>query len=255
MSAAVDAIDAAIMESLMDESRPSEHYQKRQKAEMAALRTQVASLSAILTSLVEAKRLQVQRSTNGWEKVARRQKLEVKSASFDNTRLRRAVHDQRQLIVTLERLLTKHHRALPPERLHLESWQLRCMPTDVSKRAETFHALLNDTFRSLEAMHIRTQLFQHPIGHRHASVMTETSGVAAVTYVSTAFVAADYQVLGEAIWSHWNGACHASSTSAEISGSTVSTATLRPVLSGRGQRSSRSQVSSGMWSQVARRSC
>ncbi|EQC37334.1 hypothetical protein SDRG_05552 [Saprolegnia diclina VS20] len=216
MSAGLDAMDAAIMESLMDEGRPSEHYQKRQKVEMAALRTQVASLSATLALLVEAKRLQVQRSTDGWEKVARRQKLEVESALFDSTRLRRAVHEQRQLIATLERLLVKHRRAVPPERLPLESWQLRCMPRETQKRAETLHALLDDSFRSREAMDIRTQLFEHPIGHRHLSITSETSDVAAVTYVSTTFVAADYEALSEAIWSNWNVACHAScGTSAE----------------------------------------
>ncbi|KDO16324.1 hypothetical protein SPRG_18143, partial [Saprolegnia parasitica CBS 223.65] len=112
-SAMNDLLDAAIVNSILAPtpslSEPM-HYQQRQKLELAYLRQQAVDLKLQLDALTSTKALEVQTSSNYWEKVARNQKLASEMATLENARLKRVMEDQLVLASALEKVLAKRPR-------------------------------------------------------------------------------------------------------------------------------------------------
>ncbi|KDO29458.1 hypothetical protein SPRG_05996 [Saprolegnia parasitica CBS 223.65] len=196
-------LDAAIVDSLL--SAPA-HYQKKQRAELAYLRSQVALLSTHLDALASARYAP---DVGHWERTARNQKIASQRAFIENTRLKRVLEDQLELAGALEKLLVKRPRlaALPLQ--DVADWKLRRLPSEPTRRAAAFHAMLDDAHTHLETLLVRTSILDAPIGHRRLSVH-EVDDSIRVSMQSVADISKDFVACSDAIWSRWHGQLSAS---------------------------------------------
>ncbi|EQC37333.1 hypothetical protein SDRG_05551 [Saprolegnia diclina VS20] len=200
-----DLLDAAIVNSILAPAPSSEpmHYQQRQKLELAYLRQQAADLKLQLDALTNTKALQVESSGNHWEKVARNQKLASEMATLENARLKRVMEDQITLASALEKVLAKRPRLAATPTMDMADWKLRRLPTDPTRRATAFHAIVDDAYQALETMYVRSGIWDDPPGHRSLGI-SEDNDMILVSIKSVVNVIGPYLEVGDRFWSVWN---------------------------------------------------
>ncbi|OQR97398.1 hypothetical protein THRCLA_06987 [Thraustotheca clavata] len=200
--ASEDVLDAAIVESILNP--PKSYYHKKQKEELVRLREQSAQLTARLTALSSVKSLQDESSTNYWEKVARNQKMSTEMAVLENTRLKRALEEQLQIVGALEKLLIKKPRLATMPTMDLLDWKLRKLPTEPTKRFEAFNAMVNDAFVNLESLFVRTGVLEIRPDHRSINVAEENESIK-ITVKSIREIQRDFRDISAVMWAGLTG--------------------------------------------------